>query len=262
MRATALPSTNLRLTGDVGQEYDVNDSIVGAAPYVGANVSLNGLSSFRAWTSTRVHSASGNNMSRYRGAARLPWVNTTAYFLGNYVKEGADELSNVGNWFIGAPPTWSTGDAIYGYCNFGFINGTGTALQSPLESTSAFGGSSSGGNPTFFSPVTGQTIALRQFLYNATLEQYLIKIGGDVAGASAPAENSMSAPTFIYDSIALGGRGYQGMTSPFSSYVTTFVDLNTRSYYGGVVGADLKSLLSTSNSPYRFLIITSTGTLN
>lgn len=256
MRAS--PITNLTL-GFIGREFNLDDSFVGSTYNIGdQSVSLGNLGSYRAWTSSTSFSSAGNyNMGRYSQAARLPWVETTAYHLGQYVKTGTTEAPAVGDWVIAAPESWITGDNIYGFNNYGYVAavGGGYGLVTP-QSTTAWGGATLGGNPAFYSVNAGATIALRQILFNARNAEIIVKVGGDTQNVTPPS-NCLRIATFVYSNLVSGNRGYYGITSSLGEYTSNFEGYITRTFRGGVADANIISFLSTANYPYRFLLATS-----
>jgi len=186
-----LPSTNLRLSGDINSEFGLGNN-------------LGNYSSARLWKSNGTYTSSPTSMGAFRNASKIPYFTATPGSASFFCSQGGTVNSsgdfayivsngiypNSGDYVMNAPLGWnnSTTYAIYGYSNYGYIFGPSTPTNFGSVSPSSYS-----------SPEYGITISLRQVVYNPTLGQIMVKV------SSSSDIRSPYSPFYLYTCYVYNG---------------------------------------------------------
>jgi len=195
-----ISTTNVGVANSVAAEYDTNSASSNRNKLSGYR-DLSVMGGGRVWRSTLDYTALSPPyqvaMSTLRGTARLPpitvyhglsngvtWYDNGSTFRSGFVSP-ADAASYGGScWALDLPATWTTGNMIWGFSNYGYVwNAPGSPA---INLGSLSGGIASatmvGGNvlPSFICINDYVvTYAIRQILYNSSRDEIAVKIGSN-----------------------------------------------------------------------------------
>jgi len=256
-----ISTTNVGVANSVAAEYDTNSASSNRNKLSGYR-DLSVMGGGRVWRSTLDYTALSPPyqvaMSTLRGTARLPpitvyhglstgvsWYDSGGTYRSGFVSP-ADAASYGGSaWALDLPATWTTGNLIWGFSNYGYVwNAPGSpginlgSLSGGIASATMVGGNFIPAFICINDYVV--TYAIRQILYNSTRDEIAVKIGSNPS-----ALYYFPSATALTDIFAWSGAS--GSESPSSNpfFSSTFTQTTVRqadntvvTYTSGANGQD------------------------